>query len=701
MWLQDKDSLIEFSENGAIASLKYRGVELVRPDADLIRLGLRDRDNNLMVVKSSDCHCTAVSGPDRLSLTFTDHPEAAGMIIRMEVQLSDGAFRFRPAVDPVPRGFRLEWIDPVGLLLKDARGKLLLPRQEGWLLNNPLDTNYEKPDFHYYKHYPGFMQMQFMAYYYPDAGLYFAAHDYRHATKSLEAVPEQDTPRLSFQLFCGDSDAPANAYHADFDFVVRLFQGDWMDACTFYRDWVQHDPALPPKGVFPAWVDDSPVSVLYPVQGQGADHGRMTSNEYFPYLRALPTIRKYREAFGSRIMALLMHWEGTAPWAPPYMWPPLGGEDAFRAYVEALHAEGNLIGVYCSGTGWTQTSSINDYSCEEKCRREGLETHMIRGPHDEIAASICNGEQAQRLGYDMCISEEWTRKTLIAEARKLAQAGVDYAQFFDQNLGGASHMCWAPHHSHPDRPGVWQTEGMNRLMSDLTATLRADGSAMALGCESAAADAYIKYLPFSDLRFMCWTMDKGLSVPAYAFVFHEYLNNFMGNQGGILQQMSQVENPDNHLYRTAYAFAAGDLLSIVLSSQGRINWSWGGVTWDVEPPKQQPIITLTRNLNDFRKAHRPFLQFGRMLKPLAKLDGEKWTAKMNHGEYELDAFCHSSWQAPDGSVALIVANFLTHEQKISVTPVPPVALRQPDGQFSSQPFSITVPPLTAAIMEKK
>ena len=48
----------------------------------------------------------------------------------------------------------------------------------------------------------------------------------------------------------------------------------------------------------------------------------------------------------------------------------------------------------------------------------------------------------------------------------------------------------------------------------LNAAIRAEQCSMTLGCECAAAEPYLKYLPFSDLRFFCWMGRDGLSVPA-------------------------------------------------------------------------------------------------------------------------------------------------------------------------------------------
>ncbi|WP_176014060.1 DUF6259 domain-containing protein [Victivallis sp. Marseille-Q1083] len=690
--LENQQERIVFdSGTGAVAALELAGFALLKPQEVLFELGFRDNRNELKILSSLDFALTAEDLPSGVELTFAGQRSYPALRVTMTVRrLAGGGFGFHPVVAGIPDGLRLEWIDPVFLLLKDAGGQLFQPRQEGWLPRDPMNACYGKPDYPYYNHYPGYMPMQFTAYYYPEAGVYFAAHDFSHATKAIECVPTAGGPRLAFRLFCGSAGA-ADWYDGGFDFVVRLFRGDWMDACEIYRDWVEDDPALPPKGQFPAFVDDSPVCVLYPVQGHGADKGEMAPNEYFPYCNALPVVRRYAEAFDSRIMALLMHWEGTAPWAPPYVWPPLGGEALLGEYRDALHREGHLLGVYCSGTAWTQTSSINAYSRVEQCEQQGLERYMIRGPHGELRAHICNGEHEQRLGYDMCVSEPWVKRTLREEAVKLARFGIDYAQFFDQNLGGASHLCWAKHHAHPEVPGVWQTRNMAKLMGELNAAIRAEQCSMTLGCECAAAEPYLKYLPFSDLRFFCWMGRDGLSVPAYSYVFHEYVNNFMGNQGGTLQQLNAAENPDNLLYRLAYAFTAGDLLSVVLGSGGNIIWCWG-ISWDTALPEQQPAIDFIRHLTAFRRRHAKFLQYGRRLKTPAALDGERWSLKTFNAVYELDAFLHSAWRAPDGEEALVVANFQRHCQTIRLTP----AAAALDGR--SRPWELVLEPLQARLV---
>ena len=668
MFLQSGSGTLTFSgTNGALLSWQQDGCELLAPSAVPFTLGLRDSSGSLRIVSGNEFQARIrTCGEQQLCMDFHSCADFPDLRVVIRIRAERNFFCFRPEVENVPDGWLLEWIDPVQPVLPPS-GKLFWPRTEGILID---DLRFREKTHNKYRilgfldgpeggYYPGVCQMQFLAWMREGRFLYFGAHDAKHGTKAVEFAPEGDrNTRLSLQTFCG----AASPYRSDFDYVLTAGPGDWMDACGIYRDWAETHTELPPRGQFSALVRESPLVVIYPVRGTGSDTGPMPPlKNYFPYSAAMPLMQEYADKTGSRIMALLMHWEGTAPWAPPYVWPPFGGEDCLRDYADRLHAEGHFLGVYCSGTAWTQKSCLTDYSMEDFCRKNHLEDVMIRGPRGEIDAVICNGEDSQRLGYDLCLAESWPADTVCAEVSKLNPRIIDYAQFFDQNLGGAFHPCYARGHSHPPVPGPWQTEVMQSILK------RCSRSGILLGSEAAAAHPYLKYLPLNDLRAsFAWNMG-GVPVPGYEFVFHQYICNFMGNQCGISYHMDCDASPDNLLYRIAYAFAAGNLLSVVLEENGLIHWGWVA-PWNMKKPEQKPILSLIRKLNDFRRRHSDFLLYGKMLKPPFSVSCKKFPMKIYYGERDFDAVLHSCWEAPDGRrSAAVFVNWQQEPQTIVVS----------------------------------
>jgi hypothetical protein len=210
--------------------------------------------------------------------------------------------------------------------------------------------------------------------------------------------------------------------------------------------------------------------------------------------------------------------------------------------------------VYCSGFGYTLKSNlVDDYDCSEICEREGLTAGMCAGPDGKVAISrICPG---QRKGYDICPASEVGHDILAKAYEPLFESGIDYAQILDQNHGGGQYFCYSREHGHPPVPGAWMTENMQSMLTEW------NGKAgnMLLGCESAAAEPFIGNMLMSDNRFEL-NYPFGKPVPAYAYIYHEYVRNFMGNQCGCPFEPCV----DTLRYRLAYSFSIGDIMTLVL-----------------------------------------------------------------------------------------------------------------------------------------
>lgn len=602
--------------------------------------------------------------------------------------------------------FCIEWIDFPGVLMpndlvaKGGTGRIVWPGNEGVLIEDIsvresswlkyIEPNY--PSRGVAGIFPGAVPSQFMAYYCDEGGFYIGAHDDAGNVKCVEFYPVEEGIRLQFRLYPGAFSK--GTYEIDYDMVLGVFEGDWHDAANIYRNW--YGSCVDYKALtilenesLPEWYEESPVVVAYPVRGK-QDMDIMEPNKLFPYINALPHLQRMSEKLESRLMVLLMHWEGTAPWAPPYVWPPYGGEQAFREFAEKLHESGNLLGVYLSGLGWTEQSNlILEYNQKEKFDNEHLKNIMCVSPEGTLPYSnICTG---QRRGYDMCPSQDFATDTICNEVKAIINSGCDYIQAFDQNHGGASYFCYSRDHGHPPAPGRWQTEAMSRLFTRLHTISENARKKVLFGCESLSAEPFIPGLLFNDARYNL-NYYIGTPIPLYAYLYHEYVNNFMGNQvtaGGIF---CNEESPENLLYRIAYSFTAGDMFTVVMTENGDITWYWG-CSWDEKLPDQESIFNFVKNANAWRcGAGKPYLHSGRMEKPFPT-DGMPQNAICLKDGRTLtpDVALTSCWRADDGSLGQIFVNYsknpVSFIVQIPIDNFKVTLLKNPDGSAAEDIIS--------------
>lgn len=661
--LRDEGVTATFSErNGALMSLVGAdGVNRVIPAPEMFTISFLADDGEETRLSAADFGF--LHKGNRLIYTRAEGPR-----VEIAVRVERGEVLFRPRVTAWPKGLRLNWIDAPRVDIAE-KGAMYWPMFDGCEVTN-YRTRTQADSWSSYEPigwprrrrssggvYPGTAPMQFMAHYHDGKGLYFGTHDEAHTRKGVEwQWMEEGRVRLSMQTFCGE--AKNGVYESAFEYRLRPYAGGWMEACEIYRDWVRTLPAFAKPLARPKWMRDSPVVMIYPVKGQGKDNEHMMKpNRYFPYVNAMAEVEKYGKAFDSRILALLMHWEGTAPWCPPYVWPPFGGEEELAKFRDALHARGDLLGLYCSGTAWTQVSCVDPlYSRSAQFVKEGLWRWMQRGPKGEIDAAVCNSSQAQRFGYNLCLTEEWSRNTLIDEAVKMAKFGADYCQFFDQNLGGDPFLCWSAEHHHPSVPGAWQTKAMVDLQEGMVAACRAAGNDMAFGCEAAAATPFIPTLPFNDARSF-FPRKFGRSVPGIAFVFHEWMCNFSGNQ------CSLRSDP---FCRMAYSFHCGDMMSIVLGDEGKLINSWTTL-WTEPTPDQGQMIAMVRRLNDLRRKYPSHLFDGKMIRPWVTVTTAFASNREQWHPHDYPCVMSSFWENARGERIGFLTNWLNEPSKATLT----------------------------------
>ncbi len=701
------DIIVIFDEiKGEIVSLVHNGAEYVLSPVPAVEISLMDRAGERNKFTSYDFLCKeAVKTADSFCVKY----ENELLCVTMRAKISVG-IEWRLEISAA-KGYTVEWanypcITVPNTLSGDEKGhKLLWGYNEGVLLECLEDRErtyaYIEPDYPsngLTGIYPGAVETQFMAYYNEDDGLYFAAHDKEDCMKGIDFYRHENGGIfLQFRHLCGCDFG--EEYVMPYPMVMQFFNGDWCDAADIYKTWFEENHDWVPiweNKTLPEWYHNSPVVVAYPVRG-GFDTDAMEENKLFPYVNVLPHIERLEREFNSPVMALLMHWEGTAPWAPPIVWPPYGGEEALKLLVDKLHERGDVIGLYCSGIGWTMNSKLTDYSTEEYFNKNQLESEMCVSPKGELPFSkICTG---QREGYDLCPARDFTVSVMVDQVEKMVGIGADYIQLLDQNHGGTPYFCYSRNHGHPPTPGKWEVDAMKRLLKKVKE--RAPDTL--LGCESAAAESYIPYLAFSDNRFNLNYL-LGRQVPVYSYIFHKYVNNFMGNQVFSTGIIKHNETPVGNLERIAYAFTAGDMLTVVINQNGDITWSWGATNGD-GMPEQAPVKTLVRNLNEWRiNKGKKYLHTGDMQKPFRVTSDSVELARYYVENPAFRPSVHTSaWKAPDGDFGQFLVNYTEKEAVCSIDlSKEEFVITFQNGEVSSVfgKSEIKIPPLSAALIER-
>ena len=662
---------LKYEQNeGYISSLTFKGKEYIGAKIPLFVLAIRDEagkqeristfDMKLLDAEFSNTSLKCTYADDKFTVCIT-----ANLSDTLNWGISIKGFE----------GYALEWVNYPQIATPDnfadngGNSKLLWGFNEGSLVTNITHREIGEPYFEpeypckgIMGVYPAIVETQFMAYYDDESGMYFASHDKYDNLKGINFNRENGGVKLEYRHFCGVD--YGEDYEMEYPMVVKFFHGDWHDACEIYRTWFK---SLKKEGFIPIeqnkklpeWYGNSPVIVTYPVRGKH-DTDIMNPNKLFPYINVMPHVERFEKAFKSKVMILLMHWEGTAPWAPPIVWPPYGGEDELKKLIDALHERGDVLGVYCSGIGWTINSNVDNYNTQDYFDKNSLKDEMCISPEQDLPYSnICT---LQRSGYDMCPTREFTVNTIKHEVECMVNAGIDYVQLMDQNHGGTSYFCYSRKHDHPAMPGKWQVDAVKNMLK----VSQENAGKVLFGCESAAAESYIPYLMFSDNRFMI-NYYIGRPVPAYAYIYHEYINNFMGNQVCADWHLNYDKSPEAFFERMAHSFIAGDMLTVVINQEGQIEWNWGKKDQSRIPPNQENAETFIKNLNFWRTgAGKKYLHSGMMVKPF-DTEAKPYNICRNNGTCSVVPEIHTSaWQATDGGRAQFFANYFDTEKECTV-----------------------------------
>ena len=299
------------SKTGSIRSIEKAGKNLTYTadsEGPLFTIRFRDASqkgeiHEVNALQAQDCKIDTKD--KQITLTYSQFKNAdLQVVVTVSVSKDSPFMQWNLSVEN-NTPYTIDHIDfpnvvvPNDLIANNGTGRIFWPAQEGcliedikireaspWLRFRPI----EYPQMGWGGLYPSSVQMQFMAYYNTNGGLYLAAHDEQCNPKGIECHRTSENGiKMDFRLFAGG--AGKGLYKMPYDMVMGVFDGDWYDAAAIYRNWRDSSKMPVPAKIkdnkmLPGWYFESPVVITYPVRGH-KDMGDMTPNELYPYTNAL------------------------------------------------------------------------------------------------------------------------------------------------------------------------------------------------------------------------------------------------------------------------------------------------------------------------------------------------------------------------------------------------------------------------------
>jgi hypothetical protein len=557
---------------------------------------------------------------------------------------------------------------------------LLWPYGAGKLIRSPRPQDLEPDSPHAWQmvpengtsvHYPGWTVAQFMAYYNDRAGIYVACQDAAGLIKLIKPVHREPGLRLGVAHV---GDWPRHGKRElEYDVVVGSFTGDWYAAADMYRDWTRSQSwtrrPLIDRDDVPDWLLDSPPHIILRMQGE-LDAGPAEPNSQFlPYPKMIPLLDDIAERVDAPLVGVIMSWERPGPWIYPDCFPPAGGFDSLKEFTDLARQRGWRVGTFCNGTRWVVEHRWSGYDGREYfAEHNGPET-VTRTPD----GSLWFRPSGWRSDYPGCLGVDQTREMATDFVRTMVDTGLDWVQFLDQNVGCCTFPCYAADHDHPPYPGRWMTDAMQRLADDFAeigAETEADSGGkrrLAFAVEGPVNEFFIPNFQICDIR----VVPPGHAFPAHPYwrdfvpLYHYLYHEFILIQGGF----GQGPEPHHMTTRNAANLVFGEIPGAVMRGDGQllnldtINWA----PWDIDVGDNDDSLQMLASTTALRRGPaRDFLVFGRMLAP-TRVEGVK-TVRWDHDSrhHQIPAVFHSAWQTPDGSFGVVLANWTTELQKVTV-----------------------------------
>lgn len=614
--------------------------------------------------------------------------------------------------------FYPQWIAPARLAGDGKSDRILFPFLDGQEFVAPGE--HFTPGQTFRIPYPGQACVQLIAFHDGESGLMQMVRDGEGWVKHFRVVRTEAGFDLSVEH--NPVETPGADIDLPYETSMELFHGDWHEPADRYKawalqqKWAQQTLAERP---WPSWLTDGAPILNYSLRG---DPYSAEWSMYFPPSNRLinpqfhPTkisalTDAYSAFFNSEIITNPFGWEHIAPWMAGEYFPPVLGEEVWRAAAASLRSHGHRLFMLLSGTRWGVVMDDVGYNKYDE---------FIKNTASRAAAYGPDGNPMEEWppwagSVVLCVGTPFTQESIRDAFLGCVRLGASAVQY-DQNHGGMAFPCYNHAHPHPLGYGRWMVERSEELFRSIRAQARELDPEFVLSVEEPCEF----FIPYFDLymgrpyNFFGTGSDPSshrAAIPLFIYIYHEFQFGYGGSNE------IDIAHPYAEAIKIARKFTNGTLLEV---DPGKPAFNLDSI------PSPTEEMQLARSCVKARKtfANR-YLVFGRALRD-PETPGRKYqTVRMWRDPHdsrhplqlpttEVPLVLESTW-SHKGDVAYVFASWQTSEQvvvfrpqsystghsdfKLEVLGGPEEHVLQQDGPLPAE-IRITVPPLTAMMVEQ-
>jgi hypothetical protein len=392
---------------------------------------------------------------------------------------------------------------------------VVFPALEGSLL-----TGMSKKGASTKSSYPGYLSAQFMYYFDPEGGLYYASYDGEGYRKTLGVANSKGSIILSHEYFLPVEFV--KEVQLPYSVTTGVAGGRWEDGAGIYREWAQKQKwcanTISNRDI-PGWLKkpNLVVNLIYP------------SPNYKSSANTNLIIKKYHDFYDVPIIASIWGWEKNGMWIGPDYFPPALGDRYYSDLAAKLKERGDHIHLYISGFRWAVKKPLTERKDETKFTNfDGLDLFMRKGKTLTVVddkGELLLEKRPWAHNYFLCPGSESGRAILDSCFKQVYHWGVSGIDL-DQNLGGHVDDCFSQTHGHPIGAGLWQYKAMNEFLVSVRKNAKLISEDNFTGNEE-PCEMFIQQLDVFDGRNFTltdWPVGGpgAVAIPLYNFLYHQY-----------------------------------------------------------------------------------------------------------------------------------------------------------------------------------